>query len=183
MSSPQTEAPPGIDETVGNKTTSRITTSKYASFGLELLEKFAQKSRNLIDVEVLVDQIMGTDGYVRIKLAQLAELKHKCQQHPNLVEKHSINLIAAAEQTLHNYERTVTFQTKNKTRITHLGNPQAQWSPRSTADIIQDIETGEHIYSTPNGTLIQIINTKHGKHLRTMPNNKQDRLADLPTQH
>jgi len=70
--------------------------------------------------------------------------------------------------------------------IIALCNPSKPWSPRSTRDAIEDIESGEHAYFVlwPGGqkTPIRVVQKTTGKYLRAdRDDTKKNNLSDLPT--
>lgn len=69
--------------------------------------------------------------------------------------------------------------------ILGLCNPGEYWSPRSKADVINDIETGAIGYyvSWTDGSLttIRVVNSIYGKYLRTdKDSTDRNNLNDLP---
>ncbi|MBH0098018.1 DUF3892 domain-containing protein [Salinibacterium sp. NSLL150] len=73
----------------------------------------------------------------------------------------------------------------NYGNITALGDEGAVWSPRSSADVIFDIERGTHSYYVPwesGHTPIRVVPGQGGKYLRTdrdaTARNNLDELPD-----
>ena len=68
--------------------------------------------------------------------------------------------------------------------ITRLCNSGQNWSPRSKANAINDIETGTHSYYVPwpgGRTYIRVVQGPSGKYLRTdRDNTSRNNLDDLP---
>jgi hypothetical protein len=68
--------------------------------------------------------------------------------------------------------------------ITALCNSGSSWSPRSKADAIRDIESGDHTYHVKwpsQRTEIRVVNGSTGKYLRTdRDNTTKNNLLDLP---
>jgi hypothetical protein len=68
--------------------------------------------------------------------------------------------------------------------ITSLCNDGSDWSPRSKAGAISDIENGTHTYHVPwtsGRTEIYVVNGPTGKYLRTVRDNSSgNNLDELP---
>ena len=68
--------------------------------------------------------------------------------------------------------------------ITSLCDDGASWSPRLSADVIRDIESGLHTYYVPwtsGRTEIEVVRGATGKYLRTdRDNTTRNNLDDLP---
>lgn len=83
-------------------------------------------------------------------------------------------------------DRAVTKARKNlQGNIVALGCPDEWWSPRSSGDIIVDIESGAHTYYVPwttGRTEINVVPGVYSKYLRTdSDNTTKNNLDDLPT--
>ena len=82
-------------------------------------------------------------------------------------------------------ERTVRQVRRDDTGdITALCDDGALWSPRDKADVIEDIESGEHAYIvrwTDGQTTIRVAQGPNGKYLRTdKESTAHNNLEDLP---
>ena len=83
-------------------------------------------------------------------------------------------------------ERDVTQTGKDRDGdITRLCNPGEQWSPRSKAAAIRDIDDKVHSYfavgPAGNRTPIHVVNGPTGKYLRTnWDGTERNNLDDLP---
>ena len=68
--------------------------------------------------------------------------------------------------------------------ITSLCSDNADWSPRSKAGAISDIESGTHTYHVAwpeKRTVIKVVNGATGKYLRTdRDDTTRNNLLDLP---
>ena len=68
--------------------------------------------------------------------------------------------------------------------ILALCNDGDFWSPRQKADVIFDIESGQHTYHVPwtsGRTEVRVVNGQYGKYLRTdRDNTEKNNLDDLP---
>ena len=83
-------------------------------------------------------------------------------------------------------ERKVTKARKDENgEIIEVGNPVEWWSPRTAAEVINDIEESFYIYYTMlNGQKIflKVVNGTGEKHLRTDPERTaKNNLYDLPS--
>ena len=81
--------------------------------------------------------------------------------------------------------RQVTQTRKLDGNITALCNPEQDWSPRSSAKAIEDIEGNVHSYyvlwSDNRETAIKVVIGPNGKYLRTdRDNTNRNNLDDLP---
>ncbi len=82
-------------------------------------------------------------------------------------------------------DREVTKTGKDRyDDITSLCNPGSFWSPRSKADVIRDIESGDHTYYvqwSTKRTNIRVVHGPTGKYLRTdRDDTTRNNLLDLP---
>jgi hypothetical protein len=82
-------------------------------------------------------------------------------------------------------DREVTQTGKDdKGEIASLCNPSAWWSPRSKAEAIKDIESGDYTYHVKwpkKRTEIDVVDGASGKYLRTVRDNTtRNNLYDLP---
>lgn len=72
----------------------------------------------------------------------------------------------------------------NEGDITSLCNPGSDWSPRSKAGAIADIENGLHSYHVPwttGSSRITVVNGPNGKYLRTVRDGSTgNNLDELP---
>ena len=82
--------------------------------------------------------------------------------------------------------RRVTHSQKDPHHnVVALCNPDADWSPRQSHEVINDIEAGLHSYYVewPSGkrTGIHLVNGPNGKYLRTdHDDTQQNNLDELP---
>ncbi|NJK31025.1 MAG: DUF3892 domain-containing protein [Deltaproteobacteria bacterium] len=80
--------------------------------------------------------------------------------------------------------REISAVTRSPTgAIVSVHNPGAEWSPRSVADVIDDIESGRHVYqTTPGAGPIHVVKRGSSKYLRSgaddNPDNNLDKLPE-----